>query len=269
MPTLKRSSIQLWETEKRLVKSIISGAPFGQHMKVEAMAIMVVELLLKLAQVKRMTLEQPLHPYELFVKTEMEKQQVVQTATTDQGLQVKVGSKTAVVYGLDGIKRESAGKLALGVAVGGAALGTLFTIEIGNVSGASVIQGAGGSVDEKVEAGKYIDAKLRELVLAGYSGKFDPGKLGAPVGKEALNPEYCIGCMEGGIDRPGGNPLPLALGGGGEGPHDTKFYPGWYKGKPPWKLDPGCPNCAVWELRSVRDLVTAEGKLLDVAAGRE
>ena len=70
--------------------NVTGGAPFGQHVKVEAMAITVVELLLKLAQMKRMTLEQPPHPYELFVKTEMKKQQVVQTATTDQGLQVKV-----------------------------------------------------------------------------------------------------------------------------------------------------------------------------------
>lgn len=108
------------------------------------------------------------------------------------------------------IKGESEGKLALGVAVGRTALGTLFGTELGNASGARVIDGARGRVDSNVEAGKDVVVKFRALVVAGtseggYSGKFEPGKVEAPVGTEALNPEYCIDCcMEGGIESPGG-----------------------------------------------------------------
>jgi hypothetical protein len=126
---------------------------------------------------------------------------------------LEIGSKTALVSGVDAIKVESAGKLALSVVVGGATLGTLFWVEIGNASRERVLllDGAGGRGYERVEGGSDVDAKLSELVLAavnrgdGYSGKFEPGKLEAPGGKEELNPEYCIGgCIEGGIDSPGG-----------------------------------------------------------------
>ena len=71
--------------------------PFGQHVKVVAMAILVVELRLKLVltvltmmMTMTTTPEQPRHPCEQFVKTEMEKLQLVLPATTDLGLQVKV-----------------------------------------------------------------------------------------------------------------------------------------------------------------------------------
>lgn len=60
------------------------------------------------------------------------------------------------------------------------------------------------------------------------------------------------------------SPLPFALGGGGgEAPHDPKLPPGWYGGKPPWKLDWGNPN-AVWEVWSGSDPLTAECMLVDV-----
>ena len=124
-----------------------------------------------------------------------------------------IGGTTAFVSGVAVFKGEIVGKLALSVDMGSTGLETLFGIKPGGVSGASAIDGAGGSIDGidgKVEAGKDIDAKLREPVVegsrgGGYSGKFGPGKLTAPVGKEALNPGYCIGCcIEGGIDSPGG-----------------------------------------------------------------
>ena len=103
------------------------------------------------------------------------------------------------------------GKSVFSIAAGRIELGALFRIKPGSVSGASAIDGAGGRVDGKVEGGKDTDAKLRELVVVagtrgeGYSNKFEPGKLDAPVGREALNPGYCIGCcMEGDFDSPGG-----------------------------------------------------------------
>lgn len=60
---------------------------FAQHVNFEAMAIKVVEPLSGLVLTLQMTktLEQPPHPSELLVKTEMMKLQSVQTATTDQG----------------------------------------------------------------------------------------------------------------------------------------------------------------------------------------
>ena len=65
----------------------------------------------------------------------------------------------------------------------------------------------GGTLKGKVEACRD-EEELRELLLVGategYSGKFEPGKLGAAVGRDVLKPEYCICCMDGGIERPGG-----------------------------------------------------------------
>lgn len=65
----------------------MTRTPFGQHVKFEAMAIMVVDLLSGLVLILQMTktLEQPPHPSELLVKTEMMRLQSVQTATTAQG----------------------------------------------------------------------------------------------------------------------------------------------------------------------------------------
>lgn len=125
---------------------------------------------------------------------------------------LEIGSKTEFVSGADAIKVESAGKLVLSVVVGRATLGTLLWVEIGNVSGARVLDGAGGRADDSVEGGNDVDAKLSKLVLGlavnrgeGYSGKFEPGRLDVPGCKEELNPEYCIGgCIEGGIDSPCG-----------------------------------------------------------------
>jgi hypothetical protein len=125
---------------------------------------------------------------------------------------LEIGGKPAFVSGVDAIKVDSAGKLALSVIVGRATLETLFGVEIVNVSGDRELDGAGGRADERVESGNDEDAKLSELVLAlavnrgeGYSGKFEPSKLEAPGGKDELNPEYCNGgCIEGGIDSPGG-----------------------------------------------------------------
>ena len=60
---------------------------------VAVVGVLVVELQPRLALTSlqmMMILEQPPHPYELSVKTEMRKVQLVQTAATDLGLQVKV-----------------------------------------------------------------------------------------------------------------------------------------------------------------------------------
>ena len=61
---------------------------------------------------------------------------------------------------------------------------------------------------------------------------------------------------------------PFAFGAGGEAPHDPMFPPGWYKGKGPWKFDPGSPSWGLWELRSVKGPLTAEGNVVDVGTGR-
>ena len=68
--------------------------PFEQFEKVLVEVISVVELLLTpelMILVRLMMIpEPPPHPCELFVKTKMKKLWLVQTATTDLGLPVKV-----------------------------------------------------------------------------------------------------------------------------------------------------------------------------------
>ena len=67
-----------------------------------------------------------------------------------------------------------------------------------------------GRAEGRVDDDKEVEVKLREPLLVGskgeeYSGRFEPGKFGAPGCKGALKPGYCIGgCKEGGNDRPGG-----------------------------------------------------------------
>lgn len=77
-----------------------------------------------------------------------------------------------------------------------------------DVSEASVAECTGGRVKGRVEVGRE-EEELLELLLVGtkgegYSGKFEPGRPEAPVGKDVLKPEYCNCCMEGGIESPGG-----------------------------------------------------------------
>lgn len=79
---------------------------------------------------------------------------------------------TALVAGLDVVKGEGTGKVALNVAAGRVGLKALFGIKLGSVvSGVSPLDGAGGSIAGKVEAGKPMDAGSRELVVPGTRGK--------------------------------------------------------------------------------------------------
>lgn len=85
--------------------------------------------------------------------------------------------------------------------------GVLFNTRL-DVSEVNVADCKGGTVKGKVEVGREEEELRAPLVVGskgeGYSGKFELGRLAAPVGKDVLKPEYCICGMEGGIERPGG-----------------------------------------------------------------
>lgn len=150
---------------------------------------------------------------------------------------LEIGGAIAFISELDVFKGVTNGKLIPSVTEGRVGLGTLFGIKLDKVSEAKAADGTGGNAEGRVEGriegmlegriegilegriegilegrfegrvdgDKEVEVKLREPLLVGskgeeYSGRFEPGKFGAPGCKEALKPGYCIG----GIDRTGG-----------------------------------------------------------------
>lgn len=107
-----------------------------------------------------------------------------------------IGGKIGFTSGVEVVSGDSDGTLALA---------TLFGTKLGIESEPNMPGGNGGRFEGNDEGGKEVEVKLSERVEVGpeegYSGKFE-----GPAGKEALNPEYCIGCCcnDGGIGRPGG-----------------------------------------------------------------
>lgn len=106
------------------------------------------------------------------------------------------------------VRGDTDGKLPLSGAAGTTELGTLVCIKLGNGSLVNTEGGTGGRLEGTVDPSKGVEIKLAELVEVGkkgdeYSGKFEEGRLGAPLDKDALKLGYCIGCcIEGGIESP-------------------------------------------------------------------
>ncbi|THG22542.1 hypothetical protein TEA_025075 [Camellia sinensis var. sinensis] len=173
-----------------------------------------------------MILEQPPHPYELFVKTEMKKLQPVQTATTDLGLQVKIalvlleiGGITAFVSGFDVTKGEREGKLAFRVAVGRAALGALFVIELASFFESGWLGTSGESAPQKHQ--KYVSHVLglpmskvvckTKRIGGGFGGKETRSAFLAAVASVGFKNDGKVLALDLEIYNNAGNSLDLSL----------------------------------------------------------
>lgn len=84
-------------------------------------------------------------------------------------------------------------------------VGALFGNKACKVSGASVVEGAGGKVDGRFGEGVEVDVIVGELVPTGRKAGGNSAKFEFPVGKEGLKLGNCICCcIDEGIDKPGG-----------------------------------------------------------------
>lgn len=119
---------------------------------------------------------------------------------------LEIVGKIAFISGLGIAKGASDGILEPSAIVGRPELGgPLLGTEFINVSEASVTDGTGGRVDDKVDGAKELELKFMELELAGGKEDGTSGKFDEPEGKETLKLGYCIsGCSEEGIGSPGG-----------------------------------------------------------------